>query len=67
VEGRIEGEAKGRVELILKQLALRFGPQGESAQSHVRNSSDAQLDAIAERVLTAQTLEVALGATMTAA
>jgi hypothetical protein len=66
-EGRVEGEAKGRVELILKQLALRFGPPGESAQTHVLNATDVQLDAIAERVLTAQTLEEALGPSLTAA
>jgi uncharacterized protein DUF4351 len=55
-----EGKAEGRVELILKQLSLRFGPLTEAAQGRVRSAQDAQLDTVAERVLTAQTLEEAL-------
>jgi predicted transposase YdaD len=61
VEGRAEGKVEGRVELTLKLLALRFGPLTEGDQTRVRSAQDAQLDAIAERLLTAQTLEEALG------
>jgi hypothetical protein len=55
-----QGKAEGRVELVLKQLALRFGPLSEAVQVRVRNAQDAQLDALAERVLTAQILDEAL-------
>ena len=55
-----QGKAEGRIELILKQLALRFGPLTEATQARVRGAPDAQLDAVAERVLTAKTLEEAV-------
>jgi hypothetical protein len=53
-----QGKAEGRLEIVLKQLALRFGPLTEATQARLR---DVQLDAVAERLLTAQTLEEALG------
>jgi hypothetical protein len=59
-QGKAEGKVEGRVEIILKQLALRFGLLTEAVQARVRSAQDAQLDAVAERVLTAQTLEEAL-------
>ncbi len=59
-EGRMLGRVEGRVELILKQLALRFGPLTEEAQTRVSCATDAQLDTLAEVVLTAQTLGEAL-------
>jgi hypothetical protein len=55
-EGKAEGKAEGRVEMILKLLVLRFGPLTEAMQDHVRRAQDAQIDAVAERMLTAQTL-----------
>jgi hypothetical protein len=55
-----QGKAEGRVELVLRQLELRFGPLTEAVQARVHNAQDAQLDTVAERVLTAQTLEEAL-------
>jgi hypothetical protein len=61
IEGRIEGRADGRVELVLKQLAVRFGPLNEAVRTYVHNMQDTQLDALAERILTAQTLEETLG------
>jgi hypothetical protein len=57
-----QGEAKGRMEVTLKLLAIRFGPLTETTQTRVRCAQGAQLDAIAERMLTVQTLEEALGA-----
>ena len=51
---------EGRAEIILKQLALRFGPLPEAAQTRVRSAQDAQLDTVAERILTAQSREEAL-------
>jgi hypothetical protein len=59
-QGKAEGKAEGRVEIILKLLALRFGLLTEAIQARVHGAQDAQLDAVAERVLTAQTLEQAL-------
>jgi hypothetical protein len=60
-EGRMEGRIEGRVEITLKLLALRFGPLPDATQTRVRSAQDAQVDAIAERLLTVQTLEEALG------
>jgi hypothetical protein len=56
-----QGKAEGRVEITLKLLALRFGPLPDATQTRVRSAQDAQVDAIAERLLTAQTLQEALG------
>jgi Domain of unknown function (DUF4351) len=53
--------AQGRVEIVLKQLASRFGPLTEATQACVRNARGEQLEAVAERLLIAQTLEEALG------
>jgi hypothetical protein len=60
-EGKEEGKAEGRVEIVLRQLTLRFGPLAEAVQTRVRGANCAQLDALVERVISAQTLEDALG------
>jgi hypothetical protein len=60
-EGLVEGRMEGRVELILELLARRFGPLPDMVRTRVRGAQDAQLDAVAERMFTAQTLEEALG------
>ena len=60
-QGKAEGKAEGRMEIVLKLLALRFGPLTGAAQARVRSAQDAQLDAVVEQALTAQTLEEALG------
>jgi hypothetical protein len=59
-EGLIEGRLEGRVELLLELLARRFGPLPEDIQTRVRCAQDTQLGAVAEQMLTAQTLEQAL-------
>ena len=59
-QGKAEGKVEGRMELILKLLALRFGPLPDATQTRVRSAQDAQLDAVAERMLTAKTLEEAV-------
>ena len=59
-EGKAEGRIEGRVEMLLNQLALRFGPLSETIQTLIRGLQDAQLDTVAERVLTAPTLEETL-------
>jgi len=51
---------EGKVELILKQLAQRFGAVPDSIQTRVRSARYGQLDTVAEQVLTAQTLEEAV-------
>ena len=56
-----QGKAEGRVEIVLKLLALRFGPLSEAEQACIHRAQEAQLDAVVERALTAQTLEEALG------
>ena len=53
--------AQGRVEIVLKQLATRYGALSAAIAARVRGASAADLDGIAERVLTAGTLDEALG------
>jgi Domain of unknown function (DUF4351) len=59
-QGRSEGRTEGRLEIVLRLLTLRFGPLTEAVQTRIRGAGDAQLDAVAERLLTVQTLEAAL-------
>jgi hypothetical protein len=59
-KGKAEGLIEGRIEIILELLARRFGPLPDSIQTRVRCAQDAQLSAVTERMLTAQTLEQAL-------
>jgi hypothetical protein len=59
-----EGYSKGesRAAIILRLVALRFGPLKDVVRTRVSGAQDSQLDALAEGVLTAQTLQEALGA-----
>jgi hypothetical protein len=59
--GKAEGVAQGRVEIVLKQLATRYGQLSAAVAARVQGANTADLDAIAQRVLTAQTLDEALG------
>lgn len=61
-EGKVEGRLEGRLDIILELLAIRFGPLPESIQTRVRGASTEQMYAVGKQVLTAQTLEEALGA-----
>ena len=63
-QGLQQGRIAGQVELVLKLLACRFGEVSEASQAKVRGAGAGQLEAIAERVLTAATLEEALGSLM---
>jgi hypothetical protein len=47
--------------MVLKLLALRFGVLSDANQARLCLAKDAELDAVAERVLTVQTLEEAIG------
>ncbi len=56
-----EGKAEGRAEIVLRLLTIRFGAIGEDVKSRVAAASATELDAIAERLLSARTLQEALG------
>ncbi len=59
--GRSEGAAEGRVELIIRLLKSRFGALEESTEARVQRASKADLEAIADRLLTAASMQEALG------
>lgn len=56
-----QGMLEGRAGLVMHQLTLRFGPLSDEAQSRISNAPLEELDVIGERLLTARTLEEALG------
>ena len=56
-----QGKADGVTETVLKLLATRFGALPPAAATHIQSASAADLDQIAQRLLTAQTLDEALG------
>lgn len=64
-EGKAEGikigRVEGRADLVERQLTLRFGALSEDVRARIAVSSLSQLDVIGERLLTARTLEEALG------
>jgi hypothetical protein len=60
-DGVVEGKAAGVAEIVLKLLATRYGALPTAIAARVQSASTADLDGIARRVLTAQTLEEALG------
>lgn len=53
--------AMGRADLIKRLLTTRFGSLSEEVGARLAAASIAQLDAIGERLLTARTLDEALG------
>lgn len=56
-EGKAEGVAEGRAEILIKLLGLRFGALPPGAEARIRSAGIDELDRLAARVLTAQTLE----------
>ena len=60
-QGEARGDAKGRAELVLKLMAIRFGPPTQEVVARVRAASVAELDVFAERVLTATSPNEVLG------
>lgn len=56
-----QGLAQGTREVITKLLSLRFGPLDDATQSRIIAASSVDLNAVAERLLTASTLNEALG------
>jgi hypothetical protein len=59
--GRAEGEARGRLALVIRLLSARFGRIESQVDDRLRQASIAELDAIGERLLTARSLQDALG------
>jgi hypothetical protein len=60
-QGRAEGLAKGRLELVLMQLETKFGPLDTETKERVRAASAGDLDQVARRLLSATTLDDVLG------
>lgn len=56
-----QGRVEGRAALVTKLLASRFGPLTQQVETRIAEASIEQLDEIGERLLTAETLDEALG------
>ena len=56
-QGIEKGQAAGQAGLLLRQLELRFGALPDAVRERVRGASAAELEAWAEAVLTADSLE----------
>ena len=51
-----KGRARGRAEVLVRQLTLRFGPLPPGTKERVLSASDAELDRWSELVLTAKSI-----------
>jgi hypothetical protein len=60
-QGLAEGRAEGRAALLQRQLTRRFGPLPADAVERLATATIDELDAVGERLLTATSLEEALG------
>jgi hypothetical protein len=60
-EGLAKGELHGRAALLQRQLTHRFGPLPAEATERLSTATIDELDAIGERLLSAQSLDEALG------
>ncbi len=59
-EGRAEGEVRGRAEVLLRLLRVKFGELPEEVLTRVQSASIEQLDTWAEQLLSAASIEEAL-------
>ncbi|WP_163560293.1 DUF4351 domain-containing protein [Halomonas sp. NO4] len=59
-KGRQEGRQEGEARLLAKQMSLKFGDLPAWAQDRIETASTEQLEAWAERILTADSLEALL-------
>jgi hypothetical protein len=59
--GLEKGILRGRADIILRLLTVRFGTIGDDVKARIAAATADELDAIAERLLTAKTLPEALG------
>jgi hypothetical protein len=57
-----QGVKQGHANLLRRQLTLRFGPLPQAAQARLASASIEQLDAMGERLLSADTLQDVLDA-----
>ena len=60
VTSKAEGLLEGKAELLLKLLAIRFGPLPEPTRARITAATTEQIDTWAERMLTASTLDEVL-------
>jgi hypothetical protein len=60
-EGRDAGLIEGRAAMALRLLSLRFGVPSQTMQWRVHRASIPDLDALAERILSASSMSEALG------
>ena len=60
-EGIEQGRLSGRQELLLRQIRVKFGDVPEVARAAVAQASLEALDAMAERILTANTIAEVIG------
>jgi hypothetical protein len=56
-----KGQALGRSAVLLKQLQLKFGPVPDAVTARVQSATIEELDAWAERILSAASLDETLG------
>ena len=56
-KGRAEGWAEGEAQMLRRQLTRRFGPLPEWANLRLQTADSAQLEAWADQVMEAKTLE----------
>lgn len=59
-ESYARGIAEGKAQLLIRQLGLRFGELPEATRDRVLHAKPERLDAWAERIITAQSLEEVL-------
>ena len=56
-EGRREGRQEKAVEMVLRQLRIRFGTLSDAVERRVRGGTEAELERWSERLLVAESLE----------
>ncbi len=59
-KGRVEGRVEGQAGIVLRLLELRFGALPDAARARVRSASAPELEAWAEAVLVASSLDEVL-------
>lgn len=61
LEGRVDGRLEGQLELVARLLQLRFGPVPANVRAQLATLAPQDVTAIGERLLSAQSLDEALG------
>ncbi len=56
-----KGQARGRADVLLKQISLKFGEADSETVGRIRRASEAQIDTWIARILVAETVETMLG------